>query len=285
MDPDSLRCKTPIEFRDHWHNVRDKIHTGQSFTDIHDLLSDAFSAGETSAMIMREEPVVDSWGLEGRAPLRTRLRREYLVQVITCKIAGKGEVGEEICRGDYVFYGASSISMSHPHTEVHLQNEMGGDSLFSLLTGNELDFCTHQPKKHAAFNEHIAPEDLRLLRIRCGRDDLNQKEPLATKPQLEKKVVTGKGCGVMGFKSNGWLIERRKAHSAPWTQSTLFPLYLSYSAIEFFVYELARLRQRRATVTKPFEGIALVMIVEGVRITIAKVAVGFDETTKNGAHQ
>jgi hypothetical protein len=284
MDLDSLRCKTPIEFRDHWHNVRDKIHAGQSFTDIHDLLSDAFSAGETSAMIMREEPIVDSWGLEGRAPLRTRLRREYLAKVVMYEVRN-GKVGEEMCREDYVFCGASSASIGPPHTQVRLKNRMDNSVLFSLSTGVELDDSTGRPTEHDVFCYRIAPEDLRLLRIRCGRDDLNQKEPLATIPQLEE-VENGNGGGeMMETNRNGWLIERRKAYGAPWTPSTLFLLSLSYSAIEFFVYELARLRQRRATVTKPFEGIALVMIVEGVRIPIAKVEVGFDETTKNGAHQ
>jgi hypothetical protein len=93
------------------------------------------------------------------------------------------------------------------------------------------------------------------------------------------KVVTDH-FNVVVVGPNGWLIERRKAHGAPWKPSTFLPLSMSYFAIDFFIHELARLRRRRATVTKPFEGIQFIMMVDGVRIPIAKIAVGFGEHVK-----
>lgn len=256
-----------------------------------------------------EEPIADAWGLDDLAPLRTRLRREYLAEVITYKVDKNGDVGEEICREDYVFCGASS-TLGPPNTRVRLKNRMDNSELFSLNAGIELDDRTGRPREHDGFCYRIAPEDLRLLRICCGRDDLNHTKPTTpNSPPAKESVANGASSGItyggipvdqlqdrlsqkvsidhfdiVVTEPNGWFIERRNAHDAPWMPSCFFPLSLSHSALEFFVYELARLRQRRATVTKPFEGIALVMMVDGARVQIAKIAVGFSEhLNKEGA--
>jgi hypothetical protein len=85
---------------------------------------------------------------------------------------------------------------------------------------------------------------------------------------------------VVVVEPNGWLIERRKTLLSAWEASVFFPLSLTHSALEFFVYELNRLRKRKATISKPFEGIRLVMMVDAQRVPVTSVAVGFTERVK-----
>ena len=76
--------------------------------------------------------------------------------------------------------------------------------------------------------------------------------PIHEVMKQSSKAVTNYSLVVV--KQNGWLIERRKAHSAPWTASLFFPLSRSYSAMEFYFAEERRIEQT----SSEYEGLRLV---------------------------
>ncbi len=91
--------------------------------------------------------------------------------------------------------------------------------------------------------------------------------------------------GVIVIEPNGWLIERQKKLRASWKASAFFPLSLTYSALEFFLHECQRLRRRRRALTKPYEGMRLIMMVNGKCVGISAIVVGAIDRAEKGYKQ
>lgn len=69
-----------------------------------------------------------------------------------------------------------------------------------------------------------------------------------------------------------WLIERKRSRKTPWVASVGFPISLTYSALEFFIYECDRIKKARGV--KGFEGARLIMKLGEHRVEVDQVEVG-----------